>query len=232
MLTAQLNEWESFRACQIETRRHYVGRGRFHVLIDRMRDCRRRHGLDDQVYLSPDWKQQSRLQNWIEFQNYHLERHAEKELDLKKEMECLDAMRQERGPKGSFTREEVIGISEYRVGYSKRVLENYGKMLRWIEQQRKAMVAEQAEDEHKSPRNRSPPTLCGRRKKVQASHSQLSPIQPAISKKSTPKQKYPPPFSKHKKTLQQSFSTSSGVTKTRSGREVKRPRRLGFETAG
>ena len=67
-LTAQLISWRKFRAYQRQTRR------RFKDFETTLRQRRQRHGLDGPVSLNADLEQQSALERWIEFQNYHLAR--------------------------------------------------------------------------------------------------------------------------------------------------------------
>lgn len=62
----------------------------FSNLVDEVRERRQRHGLSGHVRLLLDTEQQSRLDNWIEFQNRHLKRleQFEKERDkLKQELD-------------------------------------------------------------------------------------------------------------------------------------------------
>ena len=72
--------------------------------------------------------------------------------------------------------------------YGESKLEGHGKMLRWIEHQRKEMVAEQvapvhAIKDHDRPSNVPTPTCPGRRKRRQRSRSPFRPVRSAISKK-------------------------------------------------
>ena len=61
--------------------------------MNRVHDRRRKHGLEGDVCLRPDPGQQTRLENWIEFQNYHLELHELEERATKDKREKLDAAR-------------------------------------------------------------------------------------------------------------------------------------------
>ncbi|KAK3174020.1 hypothetical protein OEA41_001264 [Lepraria neglecta] len=143
VLTAQLSDWTNSCDFQKRNRRYYIPRGTFPKFVDRVRDRRRRHGLEGDVYLLPDPEQQSRLQNWIEFQNYHLDLHEDEERKIKDETDELDTTRKRIGNLG-----ETISILEGSVKYGKKKLEEHRKMLYWIEQQRKEMVAEQAASIH------------------------------------------------------------------------------------
>ena len=189
VLTAQLSDWRKSCDFQKRNRQYYIAQDRFPEFGDRVRDRRRRHGLEGGVCLLPNPEEQSRLQNWIEFQNYHLNLHEDEEKKTKDERDKLDAAR-----KRLVTSREAMGILEGGVKYSESKLEEHRKMLGWIEQQRKEMVAEQAASVHTTedhdwlmniPTNPSP----GRRKRNQKSRSLLDPVRSAVSKTPFPKQR-------------------------------------------
>ena len=71
----QLLDWEAFREYQMRVRQLYLPRNIFPKFLEIARDRRRRHGLEGDVFLHPEPGLQSQLQNWIEFQNYHIELH-------------------------------------------------------------------------------------------------------------------------------------------------------------
>ena len=159
----------------------------FSDFIDKVRDRRRRHQLQGDVCLLPDLKKINPLANWIEFQNYHLELHEGKEMEIKDEREKSDIARKTLESPG-FEEPEVMGFLEGRVKYDERKLEEHSKMLRWIEQQRRVMVAERAASiystgDHDRPRSMPLPTSSGRRKRNQKSPAPLGLVRSAISKK-------------------------------------------------
>lgn len=189
VLTAQLSDWRKSCDFQKRNRRYYIAQGTFPEFEDRVRDRRRRHGLEGGVCLLPDPEEQSRLQNWIEFQNYHLGLHEDEERKTKDERDELDAAR-----KRLVTSGEAMGILEGRVKYGESKLEEHRKMLGWIEQRRKEMVAEQAASVHTAedhdwlmnmPTTSSP----GRRKRDQKFRSPLGPVWSPVSKKPSPRQR-------------------------------------------
>jgi len=189
VLTAQLSDWRKSCDFQKRNRRYYVAQGTFPKFVDRVHDRRRRHGLERGVCLLPDPEQQSRLQNWIEFQNYHLNLYEDEERKTKDKRDKLDAARKRLGTSG-----EAMGILEGRVKHGESKLEGHRKMLGWIEQQRKEMVAEQAASGHTTEdhdRLTNMPTLSSpsRRKRDQKFRSPLGPVRLAVSKKPSPKQR-------------------------------------------
>lgn len=72
-LRPQLSNWRAFRAFQLKTRRYYRNIS-FSKYVDVIQERRQSHNLSGDVRLLLDPEQQSRLGNWIEFQNYHLQR--------------------------------------------------------------------------------------------------------------------------------------------------------------
>ncbi|KAL9014763.1 MAG: hypothetical protein Q9173_000593 [Seirophora scorigena] len=186
VLTPQLSDWKASCDYQKRNRRYYVARGTFPVFVDRVRDRRRRHGLQGDVYLLPEPEEQDRLQNWVEFQNYHLEHHECEERELKVRTEKWNAARKISA--------ETLFISEAKMKISERKLEEHSKMLRWIEQQREIMVTEQVASIHTiEDHNRAGyiplPTFPGLRKKKQKSRSLFDPVRSAVTKEPWPKQK-------------------------------------------
>ena len=66
----QLVEWRKFRNYQLRVRRYFVKYNRFPEYEQRVHDRRRRHGLKDDVKILQDRDQQSKLANWMEYQDY------------------------------------------------------------------------------------------------------------------------------------------------------------------
>lgn len=128
VLRAQLSDWRKFRIFQERVRAYYRNKP-FRHFEDVVRE-RRRHELCDDVRLLLNSEQQSRLENWIEFQNYHLKRleqFEEKRDDLKKE---LDDARKKADDAEAVRRE---------LKNSERDLERHKVLLLWIEQKRRTM---------------------------------------------------------------------------------------------
>jgi hypothetical protein len=65
----------------------------FPKFLERVRDRRRRQGLERDVFLLPDPEQQNQLKSWNEFQNYHIELHEGYEKDLQVKTEELNSAR-------------------------------------------------------------------------------------------------------------------------------------------
>ena len=139
MLTTQLSDWEVFCTVQDLTRQYYLERSSFPDFVCMVLDRRRRHGLEGDVHLLPDLKQQSRLENWMEYQNYHLALHERDETQVKDQKEQWMWARKLKLVAG----QRRVNALEEKIKYDERKLEEHDKMLRWIEQQRQVMVAEQ-----------------------------------------------------------------------------------------
>ena len=73
MLRTQLSDWRKFRVFQEKIRAYYHTKA-FSIFVDNVRERRQRHKVGGDVRLLFNSEQQSRLGNWIEFQNYHLNR--------------------------------------------------------------------------------------------------------------------------------------------------------------
>ncbi|KAI9670499.1 MAG: hypothetical protein M1817_004366 [Caeruleum heppii] len=72
LFTTQLNAWRRFRHYQQNIRRHYLQRDQFPHYQEKVRERRRRHGYGGLIQLHPDRQQQSRLDDWMEFQDAQL----------------------------------------------------------------------------------------------------------------------------------------------------------------
>lgn len=176
MLTAQLSDWEAFRKYQRKTRCYYLPRKTFCDFEEELRDRRQRHGLDADTSIRTDLEKQSQLQNWIEFQNYHLGLHELYERDLKKMMGELDAAREnlETSRLKDLT---VVRFLETEVENRRSKLAEHEKMLGWIEQCRKAMAPDQVISLEDS-------VVYHRQKKMP--RSSLGPVRTAVCRKQLP----------------------------------------------
>lgn len=79
-LLAQFRDWEKFRDFQRRVRcDHGTPESPFSDYVDRVRECRQMHELGGDVRLrfSLDGKNR-KLENWIEFQAYHIHIYIEK----------------------------------------------------------------------------------------------------------------------------------------------------------
>ena len=82
MFTRQLRRWKEFRQFQQKNRRYFVFRNRFPEFQQSVLERRRRHGLDGDVQLFEDQDKQSKLDDWMEYQDYELGRYENLEKDL------------------------------------------------------------------------------------------------------------------------------------------------------
>jgi hypothetical protein len=93
IFTAQLRNWRVFRKYQLDIRMHQLKRGTFSNYQQKVRDRRQRHGLEGDVELNQDRDQQSKLQNWIEFQDYEWQRFEKFQDDFEKAQAQLESSR-------------------------------------------------------------------------------------------------------------------------------------------
>lgn len=141
MLCAQRSDWRRFRESQRRLRYRYRNKS-FSIFLDEVRERRRAHGLDDNVHLLLDPHQQSRLQNWIEFQDYHLklhERQKKKRDGLQKELDNTEKGVGDAGMKGSERAAHQERAIHQRLEYAETTLQWHEVILWWIEQWRLAM---------------------------------------------------------------------------------------------
>ncbi|MCJ1465623.1 hypothetical protein MMC07_004242 [Pseudocyphellaria aurata] len=205
VLNAQLSGWKKFRDYQKRIRRYHLKRNTFQKYQEQVPDRRRRHGLIDDGRLHPDWEKQSGLENWIEFQYAHLVQHQNMEKKLTdKENKFKDArMRaQGTGVSGNLSQEDVEGY-EYNIAYAERCVRRHENLLQWIEQQRRAMIAEQATFVHENEGHNDDRgqvkigKACGvrrlaasdRRKSERKSRSVLGPVKSGVSKNTSQKRR-------------------------------------------
>ena len=113
--------------------------------MDKVRERRRRHNLNSDVRLLLDPRQQSQLENWMEFQNYHLQQ-------LEKFEEEHDELEKELDNNQRKAKDEDIAVSKLAMKdtpaiqqdlrYFERKLNWHKVLLQWIEEQRRAMDEE------------------------------------------------------------------------------------------
>ena len=103
---------------------------------------RRAHGLDDNVHLLWDPQQQSRQQNWIEFQDYHLKLHEwqkKKGDGLQKDLDDNQKGAGDTEIEGSERAAQQERAIRNGLEYAERTLRWHEVILRWTEQWRLAM---------------------------------------------------------------------------------------------
>lgn len=142
VLRAQLSDWEQFRRSQKKIRQHYRHKA-FSDFEEEVRQRRQRHQLGGNIRLRSDPGQQSRLENWTEFQDYHLQNleRLEKQIDGRKE--ALDVA-QMKAQCADAAADEFAAESpdfQYMLETAERKLKYDQNLLRWIEQERIVMDA-------------------------------------------------------------------------------------------
>ncbi|KAK2738632.1 hypothetical protein FQN57_006950 [Myotisia sp. PD_48] len=71
LFTTQLNEWNKFQSFQQKIRQYHLARDSFPIHQQRIHDRRVRHGLHGTPSIHHDKDQQSKLDTWMEYQDYH-----------------------------------------------------------------------------------------------------------------------------------------------------------------
>ena len=196
ILQAQLSDWKRFREFQNAVRRYYRHRN-FGEFVDQVRECRRRHGLAGNVCVRFDLEQ-SRLETWFEFQDWHLQHLEGFEKNRDELRKALDNAREEAK---STSAAEDAEACQQDLEYAEWELERHKTLLHWTEQERLAMGTgyptslEDREDRDAAPKAISPPT---RRKKQLEAPTVLGQVRVSKAKRrkqNTPRQKRKTPES-------------------------------------
>ena len=146
VLCAQLSDWKKFRTFQGKIRQYHLQKRNFSSFEDKVRKRRRRHGVGGNVRLRSELAQQSRMDNWIEFQFYHLGRHERmvKDIDdLKLKLNDLQTKSEAADDADFQPAAQDAQFCQESLEYAKRRLERHETLLHWIEQERILMGAEQ-----------------------------------------------------------------------------------------
>lgn len=93
IFTLQLERWKKFRQFQQKTRRYYVFHSRFAEFQQKVLERRRRHGLDGDVQLLEDRDKQSKMEDWMEYQDYELQEYERLEKNFKEAQAQLASRR-------------------------------------------------------------------------------------------------------------------------------------------
>lgn len=145
-LKNQWEDWRAFRSYQEKIRRYYMQR--FTQFTEEVCERRRRHNLPKDVCPRFDPKEQTRHENWVEFQHYHLLRYEDLEKDVETEAKKLNTATEElRVAAGlDLERAEVNrNVLAERVNFATRNLERHKKVLQpWIERERIKMATAQS----------------------------------------------------------------------------------------
>ncbi|KAI4228463.1 MAG: hypothetical protein L6R40_008128 [Gallowayella cf. fulva] len=89
----QLKRWKSFRQFQQRNRRYFVFHNRFPKFQQQVLERRRRHGLNGDVQLLEEQDKQSKLDDWMEYQDYELRTYKRLQKDFKEAQERLASRR-------------------------------------------------------------------------------------------------------------------------------------------
>jgi hypothetical protein len=80
----QLERWRMFRQFQQKNRRFFVFHDQFLEFQQKVLERRQKHELDDDVQLLENRNKQSKLNDWMKYQNYELRTYERFEQDFKK----------------------------------------------------------------------------------------------------------------------------------------------------
>ena len=119
--------------------------------MQEVREYRQQKGLAGDICLLQDRKEQSRLEDWAEFQHWEyrkadrfvkeMERYAEEVKDEETRLQV--AIDEGRPPdKIEWIRQHVIPITKARRGTAKRELERQNVLLKWIDEQLHSIASE------------------------------------------------------------------------------------------
>ena len=165
--------------------------------MDRVHERRQKNGLGGDVRLRFSLEENDRkLENWIEFQAYHIRFRIEKfERELRYQKEDKDALQKRVDSVDVAVSKEAAEIMEYNQRhwkYQERKLEMERYFLQWTEQRRMAMdpgypttVEEDCDDRVALPKAVRRASVSNRRKKQPEAYSVLG--EPRISKSRTQK---------------------------------------------
>ena len=182
-LCAQWEDWSKFRTFQGKNRRYYTQR--FAQFTKKVRERRRRHNLPEDICLRFNPQEQTRLENWVEFQDYHL--HVHEDLEKKVEAESKDLEAATEKLQGAVDSEFELATKceeacNVRLASAIQKMESHEKLLLpWIERQRMKMITTQfATTDNINGIQREPtPRTRNRTPKVR---SVLNPVRSAVSK--------------------------------------------------
>lgn len=131
---AQLSDWKNFRRNQQRNRRYYVPRNKFHEYQKILLERRRRHGLDGDPQLHKEMVEQSKLDDWMEYQHYKLGEYESLEKKLDKHEERLAYERKALAELCCSAFEDIEGLEFGKY---------YGMAIEWSEKEAKAEEKEE-----------------------------------------------------------------------------------------
>ncbi|KAL9025960.1 MAG: hypothetical protein Q9196_005303, partial [Gyalolechia fulgens] len=130
---SQLRDWENIRQKQRDIRRYYIRRKRFHEYQEFVLERRRRHGLDGDPQLYENVAEQSKVDDWMEYQHYKLGGYEGLEQKLEKYRGGLASDRKALVELGYSAFEEFEGLEFGKY---------YCMALEWSEKEGKAKQKE------------------------------------------------------------------------------------------
>lgn len=138
VLCAQLSDWQKFHVFQRRVWWFYWQRP-FNKFVDKVCEWQWRHKVREDVHLQFDVEQQSWLDNWMEFLNYHHQFHKrlEKKWDeLKKRLNDTQKKAEGTGTPGFDCTAEAY---QQNLKYAEWKLQQHKTLLQWIEQEQIVM---------------------------------------------------------------------------------------------
>lgn len=120
LFLTQLKDWESFRGWQDGVRQYYAPRNNFSDFQRKVNERRQRHNLDGNAKLLPKRTNQSRLDNWMEYQNYHLHSLEKLEVAIQNAKEVLETVKRKFGEAGGPALENALEQSELDISLRSR----------------------------------------------------------------------------------------------------------------
>lgn len=115
LFTGQLNEWKGFRLWQDKIRQHYIPRNRFSEYQRVLNESRQKHNLEGNAKLNPKRIEQSALDDWMEYHNYHLISFETLEVAFKNAEEVLDAAKEKSDEVGDLGFECLLEQENFEV---------------------------------------------------------------------------------------------------------------------
>ena len=230
MLCAQREDWYRFRNFQKKNRHYFVKR--LAQFTNVVRERRQRHHLLEDVRLCSNPKEQTRVETWVEFQDYHL--HAHEDLEKKAEVESQNL---------HAAIENLQRVVDSKLELAARCKEAYSvrlasaiqraelhkkHLLPWIEQQRIEMATVQPATANEINGIRRTP-IPGNRSRKSSERSVLNLVRSAVSKPNTRKRSLRSRRSKFPPRPEDStfdFSTSQSSTLQMPNLRRKEPQRI------
>lgn len=187
-LEDQWVDWRQFR--QDQRRVRHCDMQRFTKFTEGVRERRRRCNLPEDVCPRFQLQEQTRHENWVEFQDYHLRRDEELEKDVETESKGLDTATEKLRVATALDlelAERNRNTLTQRLDFAIKSLKRHQKcLLPWIERERIKMATAQstAAEETNGTQKTSNPNACNG---TPQTRSVLNPVPSAISERDSGK---------------------------------------------